>query len=263
MKKLKFLILASVAAALSLSLVACEDDEEDVDMMAPVVAINSPADNAIVIVGEDLTVNATITDNVGLASISMALKDGSGNAIIEQEETVFTDPVTYVLEETVTVPGITPPGTYTLEVNATDAAGNQADMQSVSVEVQAAGCTAEASCVVAGQTTFVVTAPASTPADSKLYLVGEMSSWQQGDEPNAIEMTKIAGTDNCYCVSVDVSNVEDSNTNGFIDYKITRGSWDNVEKTIDCGELDNRSYTEATNGNLVEITVEEWRDICE
>jgi len=259
MKKLKFLILASVAAALSLSLVACEDDEEDVDMMAPVVAINSPADNAIVIVGEDLTVNATITDNVGLASISMALKDGSGNAIIEQEETVFTDPVTYVLEETVTVPGITPPGTYTLEVNATDAAGNQADMQSVSVEVQAAGCTAEASCVVAGQTTFVVTAPASTPADAKMYIVGSFNEWDPGDGGNAVEMTKIAGTDNCYCVSVDMPDGAE--------YKFTRGNWETVEKTADCGEVGNangnREYAAATDGELVEIAIEEWRDICE
>jgi predicted alpha/beta superfamily hydrolase len=97
--------------------------------------------------------------------------------------------------------------------------------------------------------TFKVKAPASTPADSKLFVVGDASalgSWGG----RGIELTKSGDTyDGTVSLSADQP----------VEFKITRGSWETVEKNADGSEIANRSYTPKSDAT-VEITVARWAD---
>jgi len=48
---------------------------------------------------------------------------------------------------------------------------------------------------------------------------------------------------------------------GTINFKSTRGTWDDVEKGLDCEEISNRSYTFG-RGNIYQATVHNRADIC-
>ncbi len=95
--------------------------------------------------------------------------------------------------------------------------------------------------------TFKVTAPASTPPNSKLYIVGDapdLGSWSG----TGIELNK---NENTYDATVALP------VNQSIEYKITRGSWETVEKNADGSEIANRKYT-PTADTTVEISVARW-----
>ena len=96
--------------------------------------------------------------------------------------------------------------------------------------------------------TFLVSVPATTPADAQLYLSGNHTSvgpWQPAGHP-------LTRTDD------GTWQAELSLPVGWeLEYKFTRGSWPTVEKTADGTDLPNRT-AEVTPGLVLRDTVAAW-----
>jgi hypothetical protein len=100
--------------------------------------------------------------------------------------------------------------------------------------------------------TFNVTVPAYTPPGDTVYIAGGFQGW----DPGATPMSAAGGT--LWTITLDFAEGE------IPEFKFTRGSWDAVEKDAGCGEIPNRTTTVvygAEGAQLVEATVEKWRDI--
>lgn len=97
--------------------------------------------------------------------------------------------------------------------------------------------------------TFSVSVPDYTPATDAVYLVGTFNDWNPGlqamEETGAFQWQITLGLP----------------VNSTFEYKYTRGSWDNVEKDADGGEIDNRSLTTEEIPVMRTDTVASWADI--
>jgi alpha-glucosidase len=94
--------------------------------------------------------------------------------------------------------------------------------------------------------TFEVHVPAGTPGHLPIHVASSATSWTH--QPLTWVAPGVArGT-------LVVPRGE------WIDYKITRGAWDSVEKLGDCGEAPNR--TRIASAATIVDTVERWRDAC-
>ncbi|MEO5616802.1 MAG: alpha/beta hydrolase-fold protein [Candidatus Eisenbacteria bacterium] len=102
--------------------------------------------------------------------------------------------------------------------------------------------------------TIIVRVPASTPAGSALWLSGdraELGNWSGaglrlragGDGTWSGTLTPPAGT--------------------AFEYKVTRGTWDTVEKDAAGGEIANRRGNASGGSDTLRITVAAWRDQTE
>jgi predicted alpha/beta superfamily hydrolase len=97
---------------------------------------------------------------------------------------------------------------------------------------------------------FKVKVPAGTPTDAKLYLAGDAKAL--GDwKADGLAMKR--GEDGTYSAHVELP------ANQAIQYKVTRGSWETVEKNADGSEINNRGFT-PTRDTTVEIEVAGWAD---
>jgi predicted alpha/beta superfamily hydrolase len=97
---------------------------------------------------------------------------------------------------------------------------------------------------------FRVKAPASTPGDAKLYLAGDaqpLGAWKQ----DGVELKK--GADGVYAGQVKLPAEQE------VQYKVTRGSWDTVEKNADGSEMANRTFR-PTKDSTVDVEVAAWAD---
>jgi len=96
--------------------------------------------------------------------------------------------------------------------------------------------------------TITVTVPKDTPADAKIYLAGNLDAagrWKA----DGVEMNKVESGD--YQVELKLRKGQT------LEYKITRGSWETVEKGPNGEELENRKL--ALDGEKNEtITVATW-----
>ena len=99
--------------------------------------------------------------------------------------------------------------------------------------------------------TFVVRAPATTPTDATLYVAGdraELGAWsgkgavlaRRGDGAWWGDVALPAGAS--------------------AEFKLTRGSWDTVEKDAQGGEIGNRRVVVTTPADTVRLQVAAWRD---
>ena len=94
--------------------------------------------------------------------------------------------------------------------------------------------------------TFEVHVPASTPATAQIHVASSATGWSH--VPLA-------------WVAPGVARGTLTVTRGdWIDYKLTRGTWDTVEKLADCAEAPNR--TRIAGATTLVDTVEAWRDGC-
>jgi len=100
---------------------------------------------------------------------------------------------------------------------------------------------------------FAVTVPTSTPADAALYLASNAGDWNPGDP----RWRLARNPDGSYGATFDLAP-------GFaLEYKITRGDWDRVEKGPGGTERPNRNLlVVAPASGPLEVTVEvgSWRD---
>ena len=100
------------------------------------------------------------------------------------------------------------------------------------------------------QVTFRVTVPATTPIHAKIFLAGAppvLGTWS----PAGLQMTRDA--DGTYVASAALPRGQP------VEFKLTRGSWQTVEKKADGSEIANRVVT-ATDGQLITLNVEAWKD---
>jgi hypothetical protein len=94
--------------------------------------------------------------------------------------------------------------------------------------------------------TFEVRVPAGTPTTAPIHLASSATSWTH------VPLTWVApGV---------ARGTLTAQRGEWIDYKLTRGGWDSVEKLADCSEAPNR--TRIASAAIVVDTVERWRDGC-
>ena len=99
---------------------------------------------------------------------------------------------------------------------------------------------------------FKVKVPPGTPTDAKLYLAGSDKALG-GAEWKADGFHLTRGDDGVYTGTVDLPKDKQ------VEYKVTRGSWETVEKNGDGSEMNNRTLT-PTKDSTVEIEVKRWAD---
>jgi predicted alpha/beta superfamily hydrolase len=99
------------------------------------------------------------------------------------------------------------------------------------------------------QTVFVVTVPEDTPPGSTLYLPGnqpELGNW----DPAAVALYKaVAGR---HALSLSFAPEKK------LEFKVTLGSWETVERDAQNNDVDNRMLTTGAGFERVDLTVESW-----
>jgi hypothetical protein len=107
--------------------------------------------------------------------------------------------------------------------------------------------------------TFHVTAPASTPPSSSVYIAGSLQLLDGGLpewNPGGVMLTAVGSNE----WEVTVTGLEGTS----IEYKYALGSWDFVEKGAGCEELGNRALTldyGSSGQMLINDTVSNWRNV--
>ncbi len=136
--------------------------------------------------------------------------------------------------------------TYSYEVVAFDTSWNRSLASNAVIAI------AEA---VVVDVTFRVTVPASTPPGATVYIAGSFSAPYPEWNPGGISL---AATVDPFVWEVTLAMLEGT----VLEYKYTRGSWDEVEKGPDCEEIANRTLTVIGSAALiVDDTVVKWRDV--
>ena len=101
--------------------------------------------------------------------------------------------------------------------------------------------------------TFVVTAPASTPAGDALWISGDLpalGAW------NGAGLALARAADGSWRATLGA----DAGT--ALEFKVTRGDWNRVEKDATGGEIGNRRWT-VRGDDTVRVEVQTWRDAVE
>lgn len=104
------------------------------------------------------------------------------------------------------------------------------------------------------EVTFVVTVPSNTPANAEVYMAGnqpEIGPWN----PSFHKLTK--GSDGKYRTTIKFA----ANPGTGVEYKFTRGAWEQVEKAANGDELANRTLTIPNANTTVEATIARWADL--
>ncbi len=104
--------------------------------------------------------------------------------------------------------------------------------------------------LLSAQLTIQITAiPANTPAPDQLYLVGNFNNWNAGDENyrfSALENGQ-------YSITLEPQA-------GFLEYKITRGSWATVEGNESGKFRPNRTLQYDGKPKTIQISIPAWED---
>ncbi len=237
-------------ALMSFVVVSCNNDDEPADTVSPTVSLVTPEANDSFAPGDSISVTGTVTDDRQLSSINISVTpEGGTNPVVTETITSFDSPTSHALNVDILIPADAEIGLYRINVIAVDATGNQSTPADVLVEVKWT-CVTVASCNVDGQATIILSVPETTPGGSDIYVVGSFNGWDPGDVN--FKLTKNPVVPNCYCISVALVQGDE--------FKFTRGSWETVEKALECAEADNRIYD---NEDKLEITIIDWRDLCE
>jgi predicted alpha/beta superfamily hydrolase len=100
------------------------------------------------------------------------------------------------------------------------------------------------------QVTFHVSSiPSNTPANSSIYLVGNMNEWNPGNADWILNAVAGQG----YFLTADIPA-------GSIQYKFTRGAWSSVEGNANGGFLPDRSST-VNPGDTLDLSILSWEDV--
>ena len=97
---------------------------------------------------------------------------------------------------------------------------------------------------------FAVSVPPSTPAGDGVFLTGDLAQLGPWD-PAALPLQPLS--DGRWGASLTVPRTTS------LAFKLTRGSWDTVEKAADGSEQANREWTAEADAT-VESTVQQWAD---
>jgi len=97
-------------------------------------------------------------------------------------------------------------------------------------------------------TIFIMGMPENTPAGDDLYIAGNFNNWEPGDES-----WKFKGSGGPLFITI-------PRQGNMLEFKITRGSWDNVEVDANGNELPDRIYRWG-DVDILEVKVVRWNDI--
>lgn len=101
------------------------------------------------------------------------------------------------------------------------------------------------------QITLVVkNIPSNTPENAKIYLAGNLNSWNPGDVNYILQ----AQGDKSYTITIP----ERSAT---IEFKFTRGSWPTAEGNASGSFLPNRTLSFTGNPQTIELSITSWEDL--
>jgi hypothetical protein len=247
--KLKKLSLYALLAT-SLVMASCDDDDDvTVDTTAPTVSVSGPVAGAAVMPGDMITVAGTVTDNDGLKQVNIAMNTADGTTAAEAMATVTGTTASF--SEMITVPAAAMPGAYNIVVTAMDITGNVSTAQTISVTVEAAAPQCEPfTGDMADMVQIAVTTPMPVAADENLHIVGDFQGW----DPGATDYMMTRNSDQCFSISLPAADFPEGSL-----FKFALGSWDRGEKTADCQEVDNRTYSVADFGNTFTIELENFK----
>lgn len=134
MKKLNWLFLF----LFSFTLLACDDDEDVVlDTTNPTIQITSPTTGQNFMMNDQVKLRANIQDDMGLEEVRLYVQAPGMDRQQINDQSIsdfLNDNRNKTLEYDITIPSGSPEGSYTITVEATDEAGNEAS-QSVSINV--------------------------------------------------------------------------------------------------------------------------------
>ena len=108
----------------------------------------------------------------------------------------------------------------------------------------------QAACGLAVTVGFEVTVPATTPPDSKIFLSGNTKSLGEWNGAGLELKRNEAGV---YVANLSVSPDQS------VEFKVTRGSWQTVEKQTDGSERENRKLAPKSD-QTIKIKVQAWAD---
>ncbi len=92
--------------------------------------------------------------------------------------------------------------------------------------------------------------PSNTPIADDIYIAGNFQNWNPSD-PNH-KLDPIGNGQFQIVITPDA---------GTLEFKFTRGSWDNVEGSTDGTFIPNRTYTYNGNASNLDFSVEGWEDL--
>lgn len=110
----------------------------------------------------------------------------------------------------------------------------------------------ETSPVVTAELEVVATVPANTPADATIHLTGnrpELGDW------DGVGVALARGDDGRWRVTLSLPLETE------LEFKLTRGSWETVEKDAAGDEIENRTHMVDAERATLELTVASWRDL--
>jgi predicted alpha/beta superfamily hydrolase len=107
------------------------------------------------------------------------------------------------------------------------------------------------SCQLFAQLTITLTSiPSNTPIGDDIYIAGNFQNWNPSDQNYKLN---------------DIGNGQFQLTinpsAGTLEFKFTRGSWNNVEGNADGNFIPNRTYTYTGNASYLDLTIEGWEDL--
>lgn len=107
------------------------------------------------------------------------------------------------------------------------------------------------SCQLFAQLTITLTSiPSNTPIADDIYLAGNFQNWNPSD--SNYKLDDIGNGQFQLTINPDV---------GTLEFKFTRGAWDNVEGNTDGNFIPNRTYIYNGNASNLDLTVEGWEDL--
>lgn len=107
------------------------------------------------------------------------------------------------------------------------------------------------SCQLFAQLTITVTSiPSNTPTNDDIYIAGNFQNWNPSD-PN-YQLLNIGNNQFQTTISPDA---------GTLEFKFTRGNWDNVEGNANGLFIPNRTYTYDGNPASLDLSIEGWEDL--
>lgn len=98
--------------------------------------------------------------------------------------------------------------------------------------------------------TIRVTVPSNTPVNESIYLTSNISGWNPGDA--TLKLTR--NEDGKYSITLPIS------AGTKLDFKFTRGTWNNVEVNGSGSDLSNRTFTMSGSSQTLDLTVQKWKD---
>jgi len=226
-------------------LVSSCDEQVSVETLSTAPTINFKTPGSI-IAGKDEKLEVEVKDGsiTPLTEATLTVKLGT-TVVFTEKKTASALSILFSIPSA-TVKALLP-GSYKIDVVAKD----NANQETKASKDLAVACDALESCKDKTKTTVILVAPANTPADAKIGLIGTLTGFSTD-----ILFTKVST--NCYCAAIDFPNGTEFKFRRSLDGN-SNPDWTYVEKGPTCNELDNRKQGNAPDKTIT-LSVVNWRN---